>query len=144
MNPSTVTLTIPAKADCIDVARLALYGVATRMGYPYEEIEDMKVAVSEACNNVVLHGYGEEIGRIELKFDMLDDRLRISVIDDGGGVPSDLRVPRQSPLLGGELSEVDEGGLGIFLMQALMDEMEVNLRQAGTEIVMTKYLPRGQ
>lgn len=140
MEPATVSLTIPAKADCIDVARLTLYGVATRMGYSFEEIEDMKVAVSEACNNAVLHGYGEEIGRIELTFEMLEDRLRISVADDGGGVPSDLRVPRQSPLLSGSLSDVEEGGLGIFLMQALMDEMEVNLRQSGTEIVMTKYL----
>lgn len=53
----TVTLTLPAEAEYIDLVRLTLYGISSRMGFSYEEIEDMKVAVSEACNNVVVHAY---------------------------------------------------------------------------------------
>ena len=42
-----VTLNLPATADYVDIVRLNLYGVASKMGFSYEDIEDMKVAVSE-------------------------------------------------------------------------------------------------
>ncbi|MDB4867327.1 MAG: rsbW, partial [Cohnella sp.] len=48
-----VTLTVPAQAEYVDLIRLTLYGIASKMKYSFEEIEDMKVAVSEAVNNAV-------------------------------------------------------------------------------------------
>jgi len=53
---NAIRLQIPAHADHIDIVRLCLYGIASKLGFSYEDIEDMKVAVSEACNNAVLHG----------------------------------------------------------------------------------------
>lgn len=55
-----VVLNLPATADFVDIVRLNLYGIAAKMGFSYEDIEDMKVAVSEACNNSVLYAYGHE------------------------------------------------------------------------------------
>ncbi len=49
-----VILTVPFDADELDTVRLTLYGVAVRMGYTYEEIEDLKVALTEACNHALL------------------------------------------------------------------------------------------
>ena len=52
-----VKLTVPAVSDYIAVVRLAIAGVAARMNFSVDEIEDIKVAVSEACTNVVRHAY---------------------------------------------------------------------------------------
>ena len=50
-----IELKIPAKADYVGVVRLLVSGLANRMGFAYDDIEDVKVAVAEACTNVVTH-----------------------------------------------------------------------------------------
>jgi serine/threonine-protein kinase RsbW len=50
-----VNLVIPAKTDFVGIARLAVSGIANRMGFSYDDIEDLKLAVSEACTNAVVH-----------------------------------------------------------------------------------------
>src|ERR1700730_2688968 len=123
---NSVRLTIPADANFIDVVRLNLYGIATKMGFSYEEIEDMKVAVSEACNNAVLHAYRpEDLGSIKVRFDMLNDKLTISVKDFGNTFKYNGDLHKDKSLHNKELSEVTSGGLGIFMMQVLMDEVQV-------------------
>jgi serine/threonine-protein kinase RsbW len=135
-----IALNIPAKADFIDVARLTLYGISNKMGFSYEDIEDMKVAVAEACNNVVIHAYKEaETGTIEIAFEMNPQELIISVSDKGTsfdylGVAKELN-PRHET----KLEDITVGGLGLYLMQALMDKVEVESSQ-GTKVVMTKFL----
>ena len=52
-----IEMKIPAKPDYLGVIRLTLSGIANRMGYTYEEIEDIKIALSEACTNAVQHAY---------------------------------------------------------------------------------------
>ncbi|MBB6731971.1 anti-sigma B factor RsbW [Cohnella zeiphila] len=135
---ANVTLTVPAKPEYVDLVRLTLYGIAAKMNFSYEEIEDMKVAVSEACNNAVLHAYGEEeSGTVEIIFAAADDEmLRISVRDQGGSFePGPHR--HASSLHGKSIEEIQSGGLGLYLMQALMDSVEVNTEQ-GTTVVLTK------
>ena len=46
-----IEIKIPAKPDYLGVIRLTLSGIASRMGYTYEVIEDIKIALSEACTN---------------------------------------------------------------------------------------------
>ena len=52
-----LTFQIPAKSDYVGVIRLAVSGIASRMEFTIEKIEDIKIAVSEACTNVVLYAY---------------------------------------------------------------------------------------
>src|SRR5690625_2940891 len=64
-----IEMKLPAKSDYVSVARLTASGIANRMGFDYEAIEDLKVAVSEASTNVVTHAYSEdEHGDIILGF----------------------------------------------------------------------------
>lgn len=138
-NDANVKLSVPARPEYVDLVRLTLYGIAAKMNFSYEEIEDMKVAVSEACNNAVLHAYGgeENGGSVDVRFDILgEDELRITVSDSGESfVPSgDLQA---SNLLGKSIEEIQSGGLGLYLMQALMDSVEVRTQQ-GTAVVMSK------
>lgn len=143
MNPF-VCLTIPAQAEYLDIVRLTLYGFATKAGYTFEEIEDMKVAVAEACNNVILHAYGAaDSGTIELRLESGEEGMTISVKDHGQSFvfPENAGIP--ALLEQTEISEVTVGGLGLFLMEALMDDVQVRSYDgSGTEIVLTKRLSR--
>jgi serine/threonine-protein kinase RsbW len=135
-----IRLTFPAEAEYIDLARLTLYGVANKMGFSYEDIEDMKVAVAEACNNSVIHAYQEkESGSIEVEFAMESKALTIKVTDHGVSFQYEQSAPEFSPFVNKELHNLSAGGLGIYLMQALMDKVEVNTEN-GTHVIMTKYL----
>lgn len=139
-SEKTLSLTIPALADYIDIARLALYGIANKMGFSYEDIEDMKVALAEACNNAVMHAYkGREEGSIDIRFEIRTGEIRITISDQGKSfdyeeVSQDLQGHH-----GKELEQLDAGGLGIYLMQALMDEVEVKAGD-GTQVTLVKYL----
>lgn len=136
----SICLTVPADANYVDIIRLALYGISSKWGFSYEEIEDMKVAVAEACNNAVLHAYAEEeTGKIQVSFDRTDNGIRISVKDDGSSFDYHRRSGQVDALHDKELSEIRAGGLGIYLMQALMDEVQV-VTDSGTEVILTKFL----
>jgi serine/threonine-protein kinase RsbW len=136
--PQSVSLEIPALAEYIDIARLSLYGIADKMGFSYEEIEDMKVAVAEACNNAVLHACEGNTGTIAIRFEMKESELTISVKDDGLSYVPDTQIREPGILPGKELLEFTAGGLGLYLMQALMDKVDVQTGQ-GTLVVLTKF-----
>lgn len=146
-----ITLHIPASAEYVDLVRMTLFGIAAKMGFDFEEIEDMKVAVSEACNNAILHAYGPSDtdvlhsapqARIEVRFLKREAALSIVVKDEGRSFDAVTasQAERQMPV--GSIEELHVGGLGLYLMQALMDQVEVR-SDTGTEVVMTKRLARG-
>jgi serine/threonine-protein kinase RsbW len=149
-----VTLQLPASAEYVDLVRVTLYGISAKMGFSYEEIEDMKVAVSEACNNAVLHAYGNqplgttaqapsETPRMEIRFIKKEDALSIIVKDDGQSFDALAVADHVSPLHGKSIDSMHAGGLGLYLMQALMDQVEVH-SEAGTEVILTKRLVRSE
>ncbi|MFD1775217.1 anti-sigma B factor RsbW [Paenibacillus rhizophilus] len=135
-----VILQLPASAEYVDIVRLNLYGIASKMGFSYEDIEDMKVAVSEACNNSVLYAYDQVDGFVDVIFEVSADALSITVKDEGesfDNVASEERITLHDK----ELSDVQVGGLGFYLMQALMDEVNVISESGkGTVVTLTKRL----
>lgn len=140
-----VTLSLPAVAEYVDIVRLNLYGLASKMGFSYEEIEDMKVAVSEACNNSVLYAYGQQGGMVEVIFNVEPETLTITVRDEGESFENNGTAGGPATLHDKELSEVQIGGLGFYLMEALMDEVSVNNQTGkGTEVILTKRLVRSE
>ena len=88
MNPAVedaqrelVELRIPSRPEWVALARLAAATVANRLRFSIEEIEDVKLAVAEACTAVIQHeGHGEFI---DLTCEALSDSLRIRVRDSG-------------------------------------------------------------
>ncbi|KAJ3198349.1 hypothetical protein HK101_006483 [Irineochytrium annulatum] len=95
------------------------------MGFSYEDIEDMKVAVSEACNNSVLYAYSHEGGMVEVVFEVDGDTLSITVKDEGASFENMNPAVSRAGLHDKELTEAQIGGLGFYLMQALMDDVSV-------------------
>lgn len=136
-----IRLQIPAHADYIDIVRICLYGIASKMSFSYEDIEDMKVAISEACNNAVLHGsQASENDTIDISFEVEEASLVMRIRNDGPAFIYADALNRAAPLQADEVSELPVGGLGIYLMQALMDEVDIQATEDGNEVVMVKYI----
>jgi len=136
-----IEMKIPAKPEYVGVIRLTLSGIASRMGFDYEIIEDLKIAVSEAITNAIQHGYKGSIGgQISITFGIYSDRMEVIVADSGksfdySGVKGNLgpyHERNQTELL-------KEGGLGLYLIESLMDEVKI-LQNEGVTVVMIKYL----
>lgn len=135
-----IRLQIPAHADYIEIVRICLYGIASKMQFSYEDIEDMKVAVSEACNNAVLHGsHAATEDMVDICFESSEAGLTIKVKNKGPEFVHSEAMDNAAPLHAEEIGELPVGGLGIYLMQALMDEVVVHTTEEGTEVVLTKY-----
>ncbi|GIP24403.1 MULTISPECIES: anti-sigma B factor RsbW [Paenibacillus] len=140
-----VILHLPATADYVDIVRLNLYGIASKMGFSYEDIEDMKVAVSEACNNSVLYAYKQEDGTVEVTFEIKPDSLSITVKDEGESFDAWDKKDDRATLHDKDLEDAQIGGLGFYLMQALMDDVSVVSEAGkGTKVVLIRNLARSE
>lgn len=136
-----VEIRIPAKPEYVGVVRLSMSGIANRMGFSYEDIEDLKVAVSEAITNAVTHAYNEiDQGEVTIGFGVYEDRLEIMIADRGDSFNLTEIKEETGPYNGEESVEnLREGGFGLFLIDALMDEVQIN-NNYGVIVLMTKYL----
>ncbi|MFC4618868.1 anti-sigma B factor RsbW [Camelliibacillus cellulosilyticus] len=137
----SIELTIPAKAEYIGVVRLALSGITNRMGFSYDDIEDIKVAVSEAITNAVRHAYKDDVeGRVLIRVTPFPDRIEIMVIDSGRSFDIERISGNLKPLsAAASIEQLNEGGLGLFLIDTLMDRVTIS-GESGVVVFMTKFL----
>jgi serine/threonine-protein kinase RsbW len=107
-----VRLTLPARPASIAVARHVLGALAAAVGLPPHVCDDIRLAVTEACTNVVRHAYHHEPGHIAVSARSVGDALQIVVSDSGQGIgPSpDARGP----------------GFGLGLISTLADRLEID------------------
>jgi serine/threonine-protein kinase RsbW len=133
MNPAqnghgsaqAIRLTIPAKPEYITLGRLALTGIARLRAVSAEVLGDLKLALTEACTNSVRHAYTEGAGLVHIVYELHSDRLVVEVSDSGEGFdPPTARADLDT-------DELAEGGLGIAIIEALADELEIGERDAG-------------
>lgn len=121
----SVRLTIPAKAEYITLGRLALTAIAGVRPVSDEALHDLKLALTEACTNSVKHAYGEDgAGSVDIVYELLADRLAVEVGDAGSGFDPNADHP-------GADDDLEEGGLGIEIIRALTDEVEIGEREGG-------------
>jgi serine/threonine-protein kinase RsbW len=121
----SVRLTIPAKPEYITLGRLALTAIAGVRPVSDEALHDLKLALTEACTNSVKHAYVEGgAGSVDIVYELLADRLAVEVGDAGSGFD-----PNSGQGNGDD--ELEEGGLGIAIIRALTDEVEIAERAGG-------------
>jgi serine/threonine-protein kinase RsbW len=120
-----VRLTIPAKPEYITLCRLALTGLARLRPVAEETLADLKLAITEAASNSVRHAYAEGVGEVEIVYELHPDRLVIEVVDDGAGFAPHERAAAGSP------EDLSEGGLGIAIIRAIADEVEIGAKDGG-------------
>jgi anti-sigma regulatory factor (Ser/Thr protein kinase) len=108
-----VRLTLPAQAENIPVIRHVLGAFAEALRLPVDVVEDMRLAVTEACTNVVRHAYDDgDAGTIDVVMQPNGNRLEVTVSDRGRGM--------------GPSPDIDGPGLGLPLIAALADSIEVD------------------
>lgn len=139
-----IEMKFPSKAEYVGVIRMSISGIANRMGFSYEAIEDLKVAISEAVTNVVNHAYDKmDHGDLTIGFAVYKNKLEVMVSDSGESFKLDEVKSRIGPMSAREdmkpVSQIREGGFGLFLINTLMDEVEIN-NEYGVIVLMTKYL----
>jgi serine/threonine-protein kinase RsbW len=132
----SVRLRIPARAEYIALARLALSGLAEIVSVPEELLADLKLALTEAVSNSVRHAYAEDGGFVSVAYELRQGALAIEVVDDGAGFD-----PERPPPLEGE--ELTEGGLGIAIIRTIADEFEIHSQPGtrGSRLRFVKRLP---
>ena len=128
---SDVRLTLSARPENVGVVRHVLGAFGEALHLPPDVVEDVRLAATEACTNVVRHAYeGSEPGTLDIVIRPSDDVLEVIVSDDGRGLGS-------SP-------DTKGPGLGIPLIAALVHSLEIqHAPRAGSRLAMS-FLCRGR
>ncbi len=130
----TIKMEISSNPEYVGIIRLTTSGIANKIGFSIGDIEDIKVAVSEACTNAIKHSNDN---KFFITFYILENGLAIEIEDKGKGY--DVESLHQP-----DLNNPKESGLGLFIIQSLMDEVNIESKEnKGTIIKMTKYLGVG-
>ncbi|HOL84215.1 ATP-binding protein [Thermoclostridium caenicola] len=111
MKPlDSVSVLVPAKAEYVSVVRLTASGIASRLGFDIDDIEDIKVSISEVISRMIDKRVSS--GRIAIDFHLFSDSIRI-----------DFRLSDSSP------KDIFAGGaddLAFEIIRSLMDEVNLN------------------
>src|SRR5690349_9968028 len=120
-----VKLTLPARPENVSVIRHVLGAFAEALRLPDDLVEDLRLAVTEACTNVVRHAYPPEFpGPVEITIRPMEDVVSVIVADQGRGI--------------GSSSDTTGPGLGLPLIAAIADEVELQpVPTGGSRVAMT-------
>jgi serine/threonine-protein kinase RsbW len=122
-HDSDIRLTLPARPENVAVVRHVLGALAEVLNLPVTVREDMRLAVTEACTNVVRHAYPDAGGTIGVVVRPADDAIEVTVWDTGRGIGPSL--------------DTNGPGLGLPLISALVDTVDIEREQGhGSRLVM--------
>lgn len=130
-EPPNVCLTLSNQRENVLLVRETLSGMAQAVGVDGVELNDIRTAVTEACNNVVLHAYEGGEGLLQIELFLGEDAIEVVVRDHGTGI---------KPRIRGE--EEDALGIGLSIIQALAPRVEFkDVAGGGTEVRMEFSMP---
>lgn len=129
-----LVLEFPSMAENVGVARVAVAAFAAQLDFSLDEIEDIKIAVSEAVTNAVVHGYRDRPGLVRVAAMLTSDELVVEVADRGKGI-ADVKKA-QEPTFS---TDPERLGLGLSFINSLMDKIELRSTPGqGTLVRMSK------
>src|SRR5579864_4292430 len=121
---------LPSTLESLAKARVLVKQFVKEHGFSDSEVFDIVVALGEACTNVVLHAPTDKGFWVACSFS--DGTLTIKVRDFGSGFPWEGFEHYERPRL------VESGGLGIYIMRVLMDEVTYDFAEDGTTVSLVK------
>ena len=130
-----------AKMSVLEELRNFVESAASVSGLPREDVFAFKLAADELCTNIIQYGFeGREPGLLSLSFDTKDNMARLIIRDNGKYFPPD---QAQSPDVEADWDEREIGGLGIFFVKELMDNVTYNKNEENVNqfILEKKFLP---
>ena len=127
-------LIFPSRPANVAFARVAIAAFATQLPFTLEEIDEIKVATSEAVSNCVIHAYPDSVGLVEINAEIDSGLFRLSIKDTGVGI-ADLdaaKLPSYS-------TNPERMGLGLVFMDSFMDSLSIETAVGrGTTAIMEK------
>ena len=128
-----------AKSENESLSRVIVASFAAKLDPTLDELSDIKMAVSEAVTNSIVHGYEEDESKFVYLRCELEDRMIKVVIEDRGKGIEDIKQAMQ-PMYTSK-PELDRAGMGFSFMESFMDTLEVvSIKGEGTKVVMTKTI----
>jgi serine/threonine-protein kinase RsbW len=132
-------LHLPSQTDNLELIRLFVGKVAEKVGFTENDVGKIELACDEACTNVIRHAYSENNDDKSLDVIIKIDfqKFTILVTDHGKGFdPIAIKIPDMKEYL----AELKVGGLGIYLMRTLMDEVDYEIHPGvQNQVRMVKY-----
>ncbi|MGD2100349.1 MAG: ATP-binding protein [Desulfobacterales bacterium] len=123
-NEHSIEISLPSKVGYERIAIASSGALAKMGGFPAARIEDVKSAVAEACINAMQHGnQWRPEARVVVHMNLSDDRVVISVTDQGSGVSAVPQYPGIAKIIEENASP---RGLGVFIIQQLVDDVKYN------------------
>ena len=124
----------PSLSENVGLARIAVASLASQLDFTVSEIDEIKVAVSEAVTNAVIHAYREKVGNVMIQASLKNGTIEIIVKDEGSGI-EDIDVAKKA-----EYTTVKgRMGLGLVFMESFMDELTIqSVPGQGTTVRMVK------
>lgn len=121
-------------------ARVVVAAFLTRLNPTMEEVADIKTAVSEAVTNAIIHGYRQEVHKIEISAWVEEDTFTVCVQDFGVGIED---VEKAMVPLYTTRRDLERSGMGFVFMEAFMDTVLVESKLSeGTKVTMSKKIGR--
>ena len=132
-NGEVVEMEIPPAPEYVGIVRHAVEGIARRMSFDTSQIEDLKLAVGEACTNAVRHGCPRNgTSNVAIRFIVMPGGLLVEVTNGTDGCAS--------PVLPAKPDVTKEGGLGLYIIRQLVDEVDILWQDETATIKMLKRL----
>ncbi len=129
-----VELEIPSAPEYVAIVRQAVEGIARRMRFDAGQIEDLKIAVGEACTNAVKYGSKQQgNGNVLVRCIVCSDALIVEIRNS--------IVECESPEVPCKPDPGKEGGLGLYLMRQLVDEVDLTWESETAIVKLLKRLP---
>jgi serine/threonine-protein kinase RsbW len=126
MSADRFTLVIPARAEYLLLARLALTGVARLTDSDEEALADLRLAVTEAAANACRHAYEDGDGDITIELTLRpDDGVEVVVEDAGPGFDG-------ASVSEWRADDLGEDGMGLAIIRAVADDVEIGPRANGS------------
>ncbi|MFN2189149.1 MAG: ATP-binding protein [Candidatus Promineifilaceae bacterium] len=139
--PQSSAHTIPGRYASIGDACAFVVAGAEQAGFSVDELFRIELACDEACTNIIEHAYGgENVGEIRITWRIEANTFTITMVDDGPPFDPDDVPPPEVPGDKSDLNGLKIGGLGIYFMRNLMDEVQFTRDEhQGNTLVMVKY-----
>ncbi|MDP8217255.1 MAG: ATP-binding protein [Candidatus Theseobacter exili] len=116
-NGSAVTIQVPGKPCFLKAIRAFIRTVACLSDFSESNVQEMVLAVDEACSNIIRHSYNSMEGMIVIQCKVFDNKLEIYLRDFG-------KSATKGALRSRDIKDIKPGGLGCYLIRSVMDEIK--------------------
>ena len=137
MKTNHLSLSFSSLPENVLIARMLASSIGAQLDLPMNDLEELKVAVSEAVSNAIIHAYRNSPNcTVTIDIDILDDIISIRVSDTGCGI-EDIPQAMQASFS----TDPERMGLGFVFMKSFMDSLDVTSEPGkGTTVLMTKNI----